>query len=546
MPRSIRWRLPLSYAAIALLTAFSLGTVLLTTLRNYYSQRELDYLTDNAQAIGVVMADPVEEGMSLAVLQSQLESYSFLSQTRVRLLDEEQQLLADSGSPQMRREIIAFSLEEESALPLSLFGNSEVEVEIEDDADAPGSSRAVSTTLGNGSYRSFIVVEDGRTIVTETIVITGTGLESLVDSVERLEEYAVPFEFVSRMPAIGTPYGFGFNLESPSDGRRSEQVVRYPFYNGAGDLLGYVELSDGPAYGRDIVNSVARGWAVAGAVAVLLAAGVGWLASRYISVPLLALTDVTARMTQGDLSARADVARQDEFGALARSFNRMADRVEETVMALRRFVSDAAHEIHTPLTALRTNLELAPDDEAMRRAQSQIERLETLTKGLLNLSRIEAHDPAEARTPVALVQLVQEVAETYASQAEQAGLSFDLVLPATPVSVTGDQAQLRRALGNLMDNAIKFTPEGGAVRVELDIENRRAELRVEDTGIGIPEQDLPHLFSRFHRGSTAAAYPGSGLGLAIVKAIVEAHGGQVKGENVERGARFTIWLPCYA
>jgi signal transduction histidine kinase len=536
MPRSIRWRLPLSYAAIALLTTFSLGTVLLTTLRNYYLQRELDYLTDNAQAIGAVMADPVEEGMSLGVLQSQLESYSFLSQTRVRLLDEEQQLLADSGSPHVRREIIALSLEEEAALPPSLFSNSEVEVEIEDDADAPGSS----------SYRSFIVVEDGRTIVTETIVITGTGLEDLVDPVERLGEHAVPWEFVSRMPAIGTPYGFGFNLETASDGRRSEQMVRYPFHNGAGDLLGYVELSDGPAYGRDIVSSVAWGWAVAGAVAVLLAAGVGWLASRYISVPLLALTDVTTRMTQGDLSARADVARQDEFGALARSFNRMADRVEETVVALRRFVSDAAHEIHTPLTALRTNLELAPDDEAMRRAQSQIERLETLTQGLLDLSRIEAHDPAEARASVALVQLVREVTEMYASQAEQAGLSFDLVLPATPVSVTGDQAQLRRALGNLMDNAIKFTPEGGAVRVELNIENQRAELWVEDTGIGIPEQDLPHLFSRFHRGSTAAAYPGSGLGLAIVKAIVEAHGGQVKGENVERGARFTIWLPCCA
>ncbi|MBE9509170.1 MAG: HAMP domain-containing histidine kinase, partial [Chloroflexi bacterium] len=162
---------------------------------------------------------------------------------------------------------------------------------------------------------------------------------------------------------------------------------------------------------------------------------------------------------------------------------------------------------------------------------------------LLDLSRIEAGAPAEAHAPVELTPLVQETSELYASQAEQSGLTFDLTLPETPVTVQGDEAQLRRALGNLLDNAIKFTPEDGAISVALRQEGEGVELSVEDTGIGVPKDDLPHLFSRFHRGRNAAAYPGSGLGLAIVKAIVEAHGGTVAAGNTARGSRFTLRLP---
>jgi signal transduction histidine kinase len=138
---------------------------------------------------------------------------------------------------------------------------------------------------------------------------------------------------------------------------------------------------------------------------------------------------------------------------------------------------------------------------------------------------------------------VRETSELYASRAEQAGLAFDLVLPETEVMVWGDEAQLRRALGNLLDNGIKFTPEGGSVCVGVRCVEEWAELWVEDTGIGVPEQDLPHLFGRFHRGRNVAVYPGNGLGLAIVKAIVEGHGGRVTGENLGPRTRFTLRLP---
>lgn len=118
-----------------------------------------------------------------------------------------------------------------------------------------------------------------------------------------------------------------------------------------------------------------------------------------------------------------------------------------------------------------------------------------------------------------------------------------LNLPPEPIEIKGQADQLRRAIGNLIDNAIKFTPEGGTVTIDLQRGDGSIELCVSDTGIGIPADDLPQLFSRFHRGRNAAGYPGNGLGLAIVKAIVEAHGGAVGAENTAQGTRFCITFP---
>jgi signal transduction histidine kinase len=138
---------------------------------------------------------------------------------------------------------------------------------------------------------------------------------------------------------------------------------------------------------------------------------------------------------------------------------------------------------------------------------------------------------------------VSEASEPYASRAEQAGLAFSLHLPEESLTVYGVHAQLRQALGNLLDNAIKFTPPGGAVIVQLRQESDWITLSVSDTGIGVPADDLPLLFQRFHRAGNAVAHPGSGLGLAIVKAIAVAHGGQVTAASQDPGTRFTLRLP---
>jgi signal transduction histidine kinase len=292
---------------------------------------------------------------------------------------------------------------------------------------------------------------------------------------------------------------------------------------------------------------VARALAVAGLVAVLLATTVGWLISRRLTRPLLELVETTEQMSAGDLSVRTEIARRDELGQLARSFNRMAQQVESTVATLRNFVADAAHEMNTPLTALRTNLELAMRDNSgdprLRGALEQATRLESLNDDLLQLSRLQGGIGLENVGPVDLSRQLKLWSERYAAQAEQAGLNYELTAPQRPLAVRGDQDLLARAINNLVDNAIKFTPQGGQIILTLGGDNGWVWLEVSDTGIGIEDSDLDQVFNRFHRGRNAAEYPGSGLGLAISHSIIEAHGGHIELTSQPGQTRVRVDLP---
>ena len=201
-------------------------------------------------------------------------------------------------------------------------------------------------------------------------------------------------------------------------------------------------------------------------------------------------------------------------------------------MFQQHFVADAAHEMNTPLTALRTHLELAArdrtDDPSLAGAIAQALRLEKLNDDLLQLSRLEGGIGLENIEPVDLSDLLERLGEPYAAQAEQAGVDFELVRPQEPVIVEGNQELLARATGNLIDNAIKFTPQGGRVTLLLGEDDSWAWIAVTDSGIGIEEVDQALIFNRFHRGRNAAEYAGSGLGLAITHSIVEAHGGRIE------------------
>jgi two-component system sensor histidine kinase BaeS len=317
---------------------------------------------------------------------------------------------------------------------------------------------------------------------------------------------------------------------------------------------GILEISNGPAYGSDILRSVAIAWGIAGVFAIALAALAGWYASRQVTQPVLALTDATRRMEQGNLSVRVELPdeKQQEFKTLAHSFNGMARRVEDIVSTLRSFVADAAHELHTPLTALQANLELARDEENasartryLSRAQEQGQRLEALVNSLLDLSRVEAAGSKSGFKQVDLVQLVREIGEHFASRAEQTERSFSINIPEDSVSILGNESQLRQVVVNLLENALKFTPIAGWISLSLERSADRIRMTVADSGIGILPEDLPQLFNRFHRGRNAAAHPGSGLGLAIVRAIVAAHRGQVDvhSEGEGKGSQFSVSLP---
>jgi two-component system OmpR family sensor kinase len=351
-----------------------------------------------------------------------------------------------------------------------------------------------------------------------------------------------------RFPAASSFYGSDTGGIDASAIRRSTQRVRVAIPDDAGNVLGYVEMSEGPAFGEAIVDNVARGLVIAASAAVLLAGAIGWLVSRRISAPLVELAGATTQMAQGNLSARAEVNRHDEIGALAHAFNEMAAQIETTIHSLRVFVSDAAHELHTPLTALHTDLELAAvdPDPAQRiahleRALEQMRRFEILTANLLDLSRLDA-GIQEERRPVDLRGLMAGLSEVYASRAEQAGSTLQIELPAAPVMVQGYDMALRQAVGNLLDNAIKFTPAGGLVELKLYQDDSRVVVSVKDSGIGIPDEDLPNLFQRFHRGRNAASYPGSGLGLAITQSIIHAHQGTIEAQSGQQGTWFRVLL----
>ncbi len=525
MFRSIRWRLPLTYAAIALIAALALGAVLLITLRDYYAREETAYLRSNARAIGSQLTELLTARIPPEVLQSQLDNFAFLSQVQLRVLNPAGEMLAASSVTSTVDILVAPTF-------------------FSDRVTRPGPRTViyVGGTVSGTARSRFPLLDDP---------FAPPPIEGVPALPSAPPGFSATFDdglSQTRMLAVSSsPFGFTFDAVVATEPRRSDQRVRETLNAVDGRLLGYLEAFAGPAVGSDIVESVAQGWLIAGSVAVIVAAVIGWFISRRLTQPVLALTTVTQRMAAGDLAHRAQVSSRDEFGTLAHSFNDMADRVEGTITTLRRFVADAAHELHTPLTALHTELELAESRataplEDIRRARAQVTRLEELTQGLLDLSRVEAQTSAES-TPLDLTQLVRELSEVYASQADQMGLTFTLDLPEQPIEVRGQPDQLRRAIGNLLDNAIKFTPDSGTIRLGLHSIDRAVEITVEDTGIGIPAEDVSQLFGRFHRGRNASAYPGHGLGLAIVKAIAEAHGGTVHAENTGQGARFCLRLP---
>jgi signal transduction histidine kinase len=520
---SIRWRLTLSYAVIALLAAFSLGLVLRTILRNYYDRQETSYLQSRAIEISSIASQLFEAELPEQIIQDLSKSWSFVLRARVRVLDANGKQVADSGVPKAQ-EVFFIARERPFEVPL---GESEVR-------PATG---APPVTLPPNTEPFFQI----QILRNET----APGHEEQKDVI------------VFNRDAVGValPVDVSMNgLLAPSTGsftRHSAHVVEQQIMDQDGNALGKIILSDGPAYGDEILNNVMNGWILAGIASVLLAGVAGWLVSTRIATPLTELTTITSRMSQGDLSARADVHSQDEIGTLGRSFNEMAERVQEMVETLRSFVADAAHELHTPLTALQANIELARDEKSasararyLSRAQEQGRRLEGLVQSLLDLSRIEAAESKSNFEPVDFVQLVRDIGEQSASRVEQADRSFMMNLSHETVNVFGNETQLRQVVINLLENALKFTPQGGSISLDLEYSANESRLIVSDTGIGIPPEDLLHLFERFHRGRNASDYAGNGLGLAIVKAIVSRHGGNVSVQSeAGQGTQVNVTLP---
>lgn len=294
---------------------------------------------------------------------------------------------------------------------------------------------------------------------------------------------------------------------------------------------------------------LAREFAViaAGALSLvaLLAAGVAWQALR----PVGALTRAAENVIRtGDLRLRVTVRGKgrDEVGRLAQSVNAMLSALERSVSEQRRLVADASHELGTPLTTLTVNLQLLDEPgglqagdatELVRQARVQAEELAAMAAALVELARGAETDMR--RDPVRMDFVAEAAAQrTGRNLAGPAGVCIDVRL--SPCLVRGDADLLERAIGNLLDNAVKWTPAGGTVMLTT----ADGEVSVADQGPGIAQEDLPFVFDRFYRSAAARGKPGSGLGLAIVRQAAELHGGSVSIENAARGAVARLRLPC--
>jgi len=294
-------------------------------------------------------------------------------------------------------------------------------------------------------------------------------------------------------------------------------------------------------------RSALLGLGIASGVALLLAI---FLISQVLS-PLRLLSRATDRIAHGDLSQQVALRARDEFGRLGESFNRMIENLQRSETIRQTMTADIAHELRTPVTIIQGNLEAildgiyTPDAKTIAPIYEETLHLGHLIDDLRDLALAEAGELRLDKESTDLAALVSQVVETVNSSLEggpQLSSTSAKELPA----VTLDPKRIRQVLANLLSNAVRFTPEEGEVHVEVVHGDKMVEVRVTDTGPGIPPKDLPHLFERFYRGDRARtrASGGSGLGLAIAKQWVEAHGGMIRAENAEGGgARFTIRLP---
>lgn len=289
-------------------------------------------------------------------------------------------------------------------------------------------------------------------------------------------------------------------------------------------------------------------------VVLALAIWGGFWLFKWALTPVQKISSTVQEITLHHLNKRLPVVETgDEIASLSKTLNQMISRLEKSFQSVKRFTADASHELQTPLTILRGELETLLLDESLSKdvreaVFSLIEEVDWLSKivrSLLMLSRLDAGQLQTERVKLNLADLVETTADQMSPLAAEKNITLSSSA-GEEVAVSGDHVRLKQVIVNLLDNAIKYTPEGGRITVLVSKSEQHACLEVGDTGPGIPESDLPHVFDRFFRAGPIRreTNDGAGLGLSIVQSICAAHGGLVRAENQSSGGcRITFQLP---
>lgn len=532
MFRSIRWRLVTSYVLLTLVTVGALGFIAQWAVKNYAQQQTINSLTANAESIARQAQSLMEPKPSIDELSQIARAASHFGNLQVRIYNRNHQLLVDTGLPGGQNELTWFVLPSR---------NTEILPGIHTDNWIIGMPTLSQPAL-NGERIPFLERLPPNTPLT------------IIRRVEEPWGYSLFIQRANWRSLL--PHEDSGSIIDDAD--RSDQVITVPIGEGI-TPIGYVELSNGLNFEAEAISTSRQALLVAGSVAIVLAIIMGLVMGKRLSTPITNLTETTRIMSSGNLSVRASLQSNDEIGELAKQFNQMAEQLQtsfEQIEAerdtLTRFIADAAHELRTPITALKNFNELlqgvAENDEGARiefleESQVQLNRLTWITNNLLDLSRLESGLADLEIEQHDVNGLIENAATPFGVISEEKGLDLSIKITSPPIFISCDQSWMETAISNLLDNAIKFTPTGGHIEIGSQQIENEVHIWLKDTGRGIPGEELPFIFDRFYR-VRGSQEKGSGLGLSIVQSVVKAHGGSVFVESVlNEGSTFTINLP---
>lgn len=319
-----------------------------------------------------------------------------------------------------------------------------------------------------------------------------------------------------------------------------------------GQIVGAVISTGQPLVRKSIdqkyIDQINQALWIAALGGVLIALALGLLITRSLTRPIRELTHATHEIAQGRLAQQIPVRSQDELGELANSFNRMSADLARANQSRKQMTADIAHDLRNPLTVINGYLEslqegkLKPTPERFAVMQAEVQHLQHLVEDLRTLSLADAGELKLHLEPTLISDLLNRVAEAYRHQSEQNQISLTVETESDLPEINLDPARIEQVLENLVSNALRYTSQGGEIRLEAKQLNGSLIVSVSDNGNGIPADILPHIFERFFRGDTSRRGSESGLGLAIVKSVVELHGGIIRTESDKNGTQFIIKL----
>lgn len=404
--------------------------------------------------------------------------------------------------------------------------------------DPPRQCGALEAFLREQNWNEYVQVLDGQ------------GTVECVSS--NLKDFRLP---LSKQALQAAAKGLDFTESEGSLGSHPLRIYTFPVLED-GKLTHLLQVGVSLASVAETLKELRGAFFAFGPLVLLLLGAGGWLLVGRALSPVSRMTRAVRKINAESLSQRLPLAPgRDEISQLAETFNDMLARLEDSFRKIKQFSGDASHELRTPLTIIRGETEVAlrwaKDPEEMRSAlQSnleEIDRMGRIIEDLLTLAKSEAGEMPLEMKEFSLSDLVQQLylQGRVLGEAKQMDVSLQLDV-AEEIRIRGDELRLRQMFLNLISNAIKYTPDRGKVVISMAVDQGRAVVTVRDSGIGIPAEHLPHIFSRFYRIDKARNREdgGTGLGLAIVKWIVEVHDGKIRvTSNPDQGSIFTVYLP---